>query len=192
MKTKGKEEMVNIPKGFLSLGSMYVRLSANDSEMRDEGIYVEPYERSFHWIENRYIECDQEECPHCARGIKVEKKRLAALLLPLKGISEASSGDCACNCGTAYKFSQFPEDVDFEKLVELLGVAETALIGIYGFSKVTLDTKTYKDDQTKTIIIDASSELAQNFVNAFIALLTKYYPSRDFKIERIKSFPEVN
>ncbi len=179
-----------IPSGFTSIGSLFIRLTSQRDGQGRDGVFVEPYERSFHWVDDKYVECEHEDCPYCARSLKVEKKRLAAFLLPLDGFEEGvRSKDC--RGGPAYKFNKFADGVAFEDVVDLLSVAETALIGVYGFSKVKLETRISKDAQMKIIVVDASSEIGGDLASAFIALLSQKYESTDFNIEKMNAFTEV-
>ena len=105
----------------------------------------------------------------------------------------APCADCPKSKATkVFKFCRFEEGVSFEEVENLLALAETMMLGIHGFSKVQLETRVFKDPQTRVLVIDASTTVGDELARGFLALMAGTLEATDFVVERLPRFDEVN
>jgi len=80
---------------------------------------------------------------------------------------------------------RFTEKVQMQEAEDSLMLAVLAAEGIYGRSRVRLETSFAFDPAKRSCVIDATTEVGQHVSRIFTTFITKQFGEEAFRIERL-------
>ena len=87
-----------------------------------------------------------------------------------------------------YRYS-FERTVSFTEALATLDLAILAAESLHGECRARLDARFIDDEMTRTIVIDASTEVGRCFNQVFVGFVRREFGDRSFRVERLDRLP---